>query len=463
MKILRETKIQLVFFSKNINSKAYYQKLIKAGIRAKQKPEISLKSNQKNHPVIWLLVFDAPQQILTTDFRKHHANNESFIILLNESSNTLSDKLNYNMLPLSCSMEKLQQTLLIQEQKILQRNLFRSNYIEDDFFFNQKLYGHSAAFLESMEVVRLVATTDVSVFIKGETGTGKELTARSIHYLSDRKTAPFIPINCGAFNDDLILSELFGYEKGAFTGATKPKKGLLEIADSGTVFLDEVDSLSLKAQVALLRFLQDDEIRAIGSHTVKKVDVRVIAASNKDIKNLIKQDKFRDDLYYRLDVLTVNLPSLTHREEDIQLLAQYFIAQLAINNSNTTKTFSEEVVTAMQDYSWPGNVRELQNFVTRAYVLTKGDVINNPSLISGTPVLNIVDSLMDNHLKDKPKSLNEAKEAVVSQFEKKYLHQALNNTKGNISQAAIIAKKERRSFCRLMKKYGLERKDYISR
>jgi transcriptional regulator with PAS, ATPase and Fis domain len=461
MQILTETKVYMVSFSQSIDIHSYGEKLLAAGISVVNQAQITLKAHNHSHPIIWLLVFDDFTQIKDADFRKHHANNESFIFLIKNTETIPPLQSKYKIFPFSCSLEQLQQTLLSQEQIIMQRNIFIENEIEDDFFLQQKLYGRSVVFNETKIVVRCVAATDECVFIKGDTGTGKELTARSIHYLSDRKNAPFIPINCGAFNDDLILSELFGYEKGAFTGAMKAKKGLLEIADSGTVFLDEVDSLSLKAQVALLRFLQDDEIRPIGSHTIKKVNVRVVAASNKNLKTLIEQEKFRDDLYYRLDVLTVCLPALKHREEDIQLLAQYFLAELAINNNNVGKTFSQSVIDAVKDYSWPGNVRELQNFVTRAYVLTKTNIIDNSDLILGTPMANMQVSSMRTSKNSLTRSWNEEKEEVVRQFEKQYLERALKKTHGNISKAANLAKKERRSFCRLMQKYGLERQNYI--
>ncbi len=461
MQILSETKIYMVSFSQSIDIRTYCERLFSANISVVSQAQITLKAHHHSHPIIWLLIFDSFAQMANTDFRKHHANNESFVFLIKNLEAKHSTKKHYKTLPFSCSIDELQQTLLSQEQVILQRNIFREHEVEDEFFLQQKLYGRSVVFNETKAVVRCVARTDECVFIKGETGTGKELTARSIHYLSERKNAPFIPINCGAFNDDLILSELFGYEKGAFTGAMKAKKGLLEIADSGTVFLDEVDSLSLKAQVALLRFLQDDEIRPIGSHTIKKVNVRVVAASNKNLKTLIEHEKFRDDLYYRLDVLTVCLPALKYRGEDIQLLAQYFLAQLAINNNNVGKVFSQSVIDAVKEYSWPGNVRELQNFVTRAYVLTKTDIIDNSDLIFGTPMANIQSSFIKAEQIGLTRSWNEEKEMVVRQFEKKYLDQALKKAHGNISKAANIAKKERRSFCRLMQKYGLERKSYI--
>lgn len=461
MTILKDTKIKLVSFSKGVDIDRLFNIFAVHNLKVKEKSRLTLRAKNQLNPIIWLLVFDNQQQIIDTEFRRYHANKEAFIYLVKDDFTDLNKRIEHPILLVNCPIETLQKTLLYQEQRILQRNLFQSSTVDDDLFLQLNFYGRSTAYVDLMEMIKCIAKTDAGVFIKGQTGTGKELAARSIHYLSGRKTAPFIPINCGAFNDDLILSELFGYEKGAFTGATKSKQGLLESANRGTVFLDEIDSLSAKAQVALLRYLQDSELRPIGSNEIKKIDVRVVAASNKNIKKLIREDKFREDLFYRIDVLTVNLPPLNQREEDIQLIAQYFLAQLAINNKNTTKVFSREILVTMQNYLWPGNVRELDNFVKRAYFLTKGDIIQDVNLLKD--MRQSVSQKSGKENKEKPffHSFSEEKKTLVNRFEKDYLNQLLRRTQGNISKAASFAQKERRSFCRLMKKHGLERKSYL--
>lgn len=459
--ILTDTKLQLVSFSQEVEPVKFKRQLSLFCGQIDIVDHISSHTNKSNCPIIWLLFFDSAQQIEETPFRKYHNNNEAFIFVVKDTAKKLNSLFSFPMLSIRCGEAELQETLLIEEQRILQRNLFQSADINDELFLQLNFYGRSSAYVETMKMIQQVANTEATVFIKGETGTGKELAARSIHYLSNRKSAPFIPINCGAFNDDLILSELFGYEKGAFTGATKSKEGLLEIANNGTVFLDEIDSLSPKAQVAMLRYLQDNEIRPVGGHQIKKVNVRVVAASNQDIKQLIKQGDFREDLLYRLDVLTINLPPLSVREEDIQLLAQYFLAKVALENNAAKKVFSADVINAMQDYSWPGNVRELENFVTRAFLLTQEKVINNTKLLTGTPVSFLSPRSKISLKKTYSKSFNDEKQGLIKDFEREYLDQILYKTQGNISKAASLANKERRSFCRLMKKHGLERKHYL--
>ncbi len=461
MTILKDTKIRLVSFSKDVDIDGLFNIFKAAKLTVKEKPRLTLHSTHQIQPIIWLLVFDNQQQIISTEFRRYHANKEAFVYLVKDDFASLDNRIKHPTLLTNCSVEELQQTLISQEQYILQRNLFQSSEVNDDLFLQLNFYGRSVAYVELVEMIKCVAKTDVGVFIKGQTGTGKELAARSIHYLSERKTAPFIPINCGAFNDELILSELFGYEKGAFTGATKSKQGLLESASGGTVFLDEIDSLSPKAQVALLRYLQNNEIRPIGSNKIKIINVRVVAASNKDIKKLIREDKFREDLFYRIDVLTISLPPLHLREEDIQLLAQCFLAQLAITNNNVNKVFSLEMLVTMQNYLWPGNVRELDNFVKRAYLLTKGSIIRNTNFFGDMQLPESQVKVKQNSEKSFFHSFSKEKKTLVNQFEKDYLNQLLHKTHGNISKAASFAQKERRSFCRLMKKHGLERKSYL--
>lgn len=263
----------------------------------------------------------------------------------------------------------------------------------------------------------------------------------------------------------MLLSELFGHEKGSFTGADKSKTGLLELANNGTVFLDEVDTLSSKAQVSLLRYLQDSEVRQIGSNVTKKLNVRIIAASNANIKKKIKEEHFREDLMYRLDVLQVTLPQLKKRGEDIQLLAQHFLAGLALSNENKVKVFHPQMIAFMHSYDWEGNVRELDNFVKRAYFLTDDYVINDHSLlVEGeseqtestelSATLSVAQSAIGHSFQD-------AKDQLIYKFEKDYLAQLLTHTQGNVSKAAKIAKKERRSFCRLMQKHGLERRQFV--
>jgi len=224
------------------------------------------------------------------------------------------------------------------------------------------------------------ASTSATVLITGESGTGKELTARAIHYGSSRSSAPFVPVNCGGIPESLLESELFGHVKGAFTGATESRAGFFHAADGGTIFLDEVSDMSLAMQVKLLRVLQDKEICMVGSSRSRKVDVRILAATNKELHELVKKDSFREDLFYRLNVITILMPPLRDRDDDILLLARHFAVKFADDAGKPAPRFSDEALQSLRSYDWPGNVRELENVVQRLVVMTDGDIIEVPDL-----------------------------------------------------------------------------------
>jgi two-component system response regulator HydG len=239
---------------------------------------------------------------------------------------------------------------------------------------------------ESMQkiwiAIEKAASSQATVLITGESGTGKELVARAIHYSSPRASAPFVPINCGGIPENLLESELFGYVKGAFTGATETRAGFFQTADGGTIFLDEISETSLSMQVKLLRVLQNKEVFLVGARQSQKVDVRIIAATNKDLLTLVKKDEFREDLYYRVNVITVDIPPLRERFGDILLLVQNFTVKFAKELGKPVPHFSENALQVLKDYDWPGNVRELENIMQRLVVMTEGDVIDVPDLPS---------------------------------------------------------------------------------
>jgi DNA-binding NtrC family response regulator len=319
------------------------------------------------------------------------------------------------------------------------------------------IIGDSLAMIRTRRLIGKVANYQTPVLIKGETGTGKELVARGIHYSSDRHDAPFVPVNCGAFNDELFLSELFGHEKGAFTDAKKTRPGLLEQADGGTIFLDEVDSLSPKAQVSLLRFLQENEFRSLGSGTVKKVNVRVLSATNKDLFELIQQGTFREDLYYRLDVLGIDVPPLRKRGGDILVLAENFLEKFSVKYRSDKKELHESTRKWFMEYSWPGNVRELENYLHRLFILIDDSVICIQD-IKGEPVFS--DSREPAYNILALGRFRDEKNRAIENFERLYVQSLLNECIGNISQAAKKAGKERRAFGKLVKKYGIDREHY---
>jgi two-component system response regulator GlrR len=306
------------------------------------------------------------------------------------------------------------------------------------------LVGESPAFLSEVRKFPLVAKCDASVLISGETGTGKELCARAIHHLSPRAHGPFIPVNCGAIPLELVENELFGHERGAYTGASTARLGLINEADGGTLFLDEIDSLPLLAQVKLLRFLQEKEYRPLGASKVCKADVRIIAASNSDFEAAVEVGRLRRDLYYRLNVVMLALPPLRERIEDIALLARYFLSKYAREFRKEVHSISADALQKLQFYDWPGNVRELENTIERAVVLCEHAEVASD------------DVLLPTDDAARQQSFQEAKAMIVTQFEKSYIQRLLITHQGNITRAAQTARKDRRTFWQLIRKHGID-------
>jgi len=339
-----------------------------------------------------------------------------------------------------------------------------SNAIKDqerNEFANLNLIGRSSAFLKSLGLIKKLSACEASVFIQGETGTGKELAARAIHYLGPRRDYPFIPVNCGAMPEHLLENELFGHERGAYTDAKQPQSGLIAQAHRGSLFLDEVESISHKAQVALLRFLQGKEYKPLGCEYVKQSDVRIIAASNADLTRLLSCGAIRQDFYYRLNVMILSLPPLRERDGDIEELANHFLSLYCTQYGVPKKMFHSATSAWMKSYSWPGNVRELDSFVHRAFLLSNGPFVHLPATSLDVPKQD----------EDRPRpwmdlhegGLKEVKAQYIEQFEKHYLKQLLAECQGNISLAARRAGKERRAFGKLLKKHCIERADYLQR
>ena len=264
--------------------------------------------------------------------------------------------------------QALERRSLIQQNRALQQRL-------DDLLRQGNMIGVSPAFKQMMTLIRQVADSSATVLVQGESGTGKELAARAIHDGSPRHAGPFVAVNCAALPETLLESELFGYEKGAFTGAAGRKEGRFELADGGTLFLDEVADLSPLTQPKILRVLQEGEFERVGGTRTLRVDVRIVTATNQDLAQLVRDKRFREDLYYRLNVITVTTPPLRERREDIRVLAQHFLRVYAAKNNRTLEGFSDEVLGCLEAYRWPGNVRELENVVERAVVLARGTVI----------------------------------------------------------------------------------------
>jgi len=299
---------------------------------------------------------------------------------------------------------------------------------------------------EILDIVRRVSTTDVTVLIQGESGTGKELIARAIHFNSSRKDKPFIPINCGAIPENLLESELFGHEKGAFTDAHIQRKGKFELAQDGTVFLDEIVELPLTLQVKILRFLQDMKIERIGGREIIPLDVRVIAATNKNIQEEMKEGKFRDDLYYRLNVISLSLPPLRDRGDDVIILANTFLKRLSRSMKSNIIGFSNEAISALRNYDWPGNIRELENKVKRAMIMARNTYVMPEDLDILSP--EVAPSVQKQSRKRK---LKEARDY----FEQQYIKEYLNRNGDNVSRAAEQIGITRSTLYSLMDKYDI--------
>ncbi len=324
---------------------------------------------------------------------------------------------------------------LVEHQDLVEENISLRRKIEDRFHF-EGIIAKSPKMLKIIELIKTVAPTNATILIIGKTGTGKEVIARAIHHQSPRRSKPFIATSCAALPESLLESELFGHEKGSFTGAVERKKGKFEAGDGGTLFLDEIGEINANTQIHLLRALEEKKITRVGGNEEIDADVRVIAATNKNLKTLVNQGIFREDLYYRLNVVTIDLPPLKDRMEDILPLGEHFLKNYAKENNKSIKNFSDDVVKFMLNYSWPGNVRELENMIERSVILSKNTAITLDELpqdiIHPTPVEGkTVEAVMKNHI------IN-----------------VLEETKGNVSKAAEILGIRRMTLYNKLKKYN---------
>ncbi len=311
--------------------------------------------------------------------------------------------------------------------------------------------GKSRQIQEVLDLVAQVAPTPTTVLLLGETGTGKDLIARAIHQASPYRNKPYIAINCTALTSSLIESELFGYAKGAFTGAEQDRKGLLEEAQGGTVFLDEIGDMQMELQAKMLRFLQTGEIRPVGSNQVKIVNVRIIAATNRNLEEAIKKGEFRQDLYYRFNTFSIKLPPLRERTVDIPYLAYHFLTKAETKLNKRLKDITPEAMELLMNYDWPGNVRELENAIERAAIVCKDGIIRAKDL----PIRCVDVNSRQDGISKNGSDFRSVRERIISDFERKELMYYIEKAGGNISKAARLSGIPRRTFYRLMKKYGL--------
>lgn len=354
----------------------------------------------------------------------------------------------FQLKPLSSETLTLALGRAIEHRRLKDRNRF----LEQRLAVSQRfggIVGNSRAIRDVFELIANVAATEATVLVSGESGTGKELVARSLHDHSLRATRPFVAINCGALTETLLESELFGHERGAFTGADSKRRGLFEEANGGTLFLDEVGELTPSTQVRLLRVLQERCVRPVGSNHARPIDVRVIAATNRDLELEVRERRFREDLFYRLNVVSIELPALRERGEDVVLLAHHLLGKHGSRLGKPGMRFASEALEALTAYDFPGNIRELENAIERAAIMTHDDIVGMDALPAQ---LRPRTTSSSSRLRAAPDlSFNEARQ----RFERSYLDQVLEESGGNLSQAARRSGMDRSNFRRLLERHGV--------
>ncbi len=332
---------------------------------------------------------------------------------------------------------------LLEHQRLIRENIRLRRELTRRFKF-QDLIGRSPEMQKVFEMIKTVAPTKSTILIRGESGTGKELVARAIHELSPRNKGPFVPVACGAMPETLLEAELFGYEKGAFTGAVTSYKGRIEIANNGTLFLDEIGDISPKTQVDLLRFIQEREFRRLGGKELLKVDVRIIAATNKNLEEMVKTSVFREDLYYRLNVITIEIPPLRKRKQDIPLLVEHFLDKYRLETGKQIEKVSEDAMELLMKSDWPGNVRELENAIEHSVVVCKGNEI-------------VLENFPASLTKSKHEQTLTKSTFSLAQIEKEYILNVLNDNAWNIRRSAEILNINRLTLYKKIKKYNLKK------
>jgi DNA-binding NtrC family response regulator len=347
----------------------------------------------------------------------------------------------------------------IEKRSLLQENIYLRQELQEKYGFHN-IVGKSKKMQEIYRIIAKVASTDSTVLIYGQSGTGKELIARAIHFNSPRGEKPFVPVDCAVLSENLLESELFGHIRGSFTGAVTTKPGLFEVADGGTVFLDEVGNISLAIQAKLLRVLQEREFTPVGGTKAKKVDIRLIAATNKDLEKMIKEETFREDLYYRLNIVPISLPPLKERAEDIPLLAVHFLKKYAEEMGKAIKGFTPESMEKLMKYPWPGNVRELENVIERTVVMIDEEMVRVDQLI--LPGQKERESTNE-HVPTTSDELKEIKkqirEKAVEEIERAFVISALERHHWNVTKAAEEVGMLRPNFQALMRKYHLRARE----
>jgi len=412
---------------------------------------------------------EEPPDLILTDLRmpkkdgmsvlkEAKATDPDIIVLLFTAYGTIKSALeacklgafDYIQKPFSAEQLRIAVNRGIKQKRLSDENKYLRSQLKEDYGLS-RIIGKSTSLQMVLELIKKVSKTEANILVRGDSGTGKELVARSIHANSDRCHRPFVPVDCASLPENLLESELFGHEKGAFTDAHVTRPGIFEYANGGTLFLDEIGELSITLQSKLLRVLQERQVRRVGGRRLLNVDVRIITATNQNLEKAIAEGRFREDLFYRINVITIPLPPLIERKEDIPLLANHYQRHFSKGSKNEVKGISKEAMELMERYHWPGNVRELQNVMERAVSLTDSEIIVPEDLPEYIRNHNYFDIL-----KSFPKSnYKKAKKDWIDFFEKKYLSSLLKRHNGNISQAAREARVNRKTIHRMLKRHRL--------
>ena len=347
----------------------------------------------------------------------------------------------------------------LERRRLMQENLNLKSEISSKYRF-ENIIGSSPQMQAVYRLVAQCAPTNSTVLLTGESGTGKELIARAIHYNSLRKDKPFVPVDCNSLSENLLESELFGHVKGAFTGAVTNKKGMFEVADSGSLFLDEIGNFSLSIQAKMLRVLQEREFRQVGDTKTLQANFRLITATNKDLKAMVGTGTFRDDLYYRINIFPIHVPALREHKDDIPALAYHFLKSVSTELDKKVTEISEGAMSALTNHNWPGNVRELENVIQRAAILTSDNVIRQAHLVSIIDPLQQADDVSVPRTGDELKRLKKAmREKSVEDIERQFVLEALKRNEWNVTRSAEDTGMQRPNFQALMKKYAIRVRD----
>jgi transcriptional regulator with GAF, ATPase, and Fis domain len=405
-------------------------------------PELSVSSSIRDLNL--LSIACSPLQAEKKTFGVIYIDNRSLASLFDENTKLLLDELSRIVsVPLMNSLNRQQ---LLEEQQNLKKQL-------DEHKGYDRIVGSSPAIAKLMNLIDQVAESTATVLVTGESGTGKELVARQLHQKSSRNNRELILLDCSTISESLMESELFGHVKGAFTGADRTKSGWFEIADKGTIFLDEIGEMSMAAQKKLLRLVQFGEFTPVGSRETKKVDVRLVTATNRDLQKMVSEDTFRQDLYYRINVFNLQVPPLRERIEDIMEIAQYFLCQFAQETKKQITEFSQAAKNILTTYPYPGNIRELRNIIHYATILCNSNSIDSEHL----PILKEISS---SSYSSGNENFKNAKQSTMDQFEIAFISDRLKNSSGNITKAAEIAGMYKKNFIDKMKQHSLNANDF---